>query len=94
MKKFTMGVAVICSVLVLAGGVWRKTLRWRVPPMTGAGLLRAGCQSGIEIAYGMKPTGMGKKVEFVIADTKSDKIEAANAMSRLIERGQGSRCDR
>src|SRR4030043_878711 len=34
----------------------------------------------------MMPTVLDKKVEFVVADTKSDKIEAANAMSRLIEK--------
>jgi branched-chain amino acid transport system substrate-binding protein len=56
-------------------------------PMTGAvAAYGQDASNGIAIAMEMKPTVLGKKVEFVIADTKSDKIEAANAMSRLIEK--------
>jgi branched-chain amino acid transport system substrate-binding protein len=41
---------------------------------------------GIEIAHRLKPEILGKKVKLVLVDTKSDKIEAANAVSRLIEK--------
>jgi len=34
----------------------------------------------------MKPTILGKKVELVLVDDKSDKIEAANAVTRLVEK--------
>lgn len=40
---------------------------------------------GIKYANKMYPTVLGKKVELVIADNKSDKGEAANAVTRLIE---------
>ena len=88
MKKFLVGVAIICSVLVLAGAGLAQNIKvGGFLPMTGAvAAYGQDAKVGIEIAMGMKPTVLGRKVEFVIADTKSDKIEAANAMSRLIER--------
>ncbi len=56
-------------------------------PMTGAvAAYGQDASVAIQIAMEMVPTVLGKKVEFVIADTKSDKIEAATAMSRLIEK--------
>jgi len=42
--------------------------------------------NGIWIAMQMKPTVLGKKIEYALVDTKSDKIESATAMSRLIEK--------
>jgi branched-chain amino acid transport system substrate-binding protein len=39
---------------------------------------------GIKLANAETPTVLGKKVELVTADNKSDKTEAANAASRLI----------
>jgi branched-chain amino acid transport system substrate-binding protein len=89
MKKVWIGAAVICSVLILNG--WclaQSTIKiGGFLPMTGSvAAYGQDAKNGIEIAMQMKPTVLGKKVEFVIADTKSDKIEAANAMSRLIER--------
>jgi branched-chain amino acid transport system substrate-binding protein len=89
MKRIFMSVAVICSILLLAGwGLAQNTIKLGgFLPMTGAvAAYGQDAKNGIEIAMQMKPTVLGKKVEFVIADTKSDKIEAANAMSRLIER--------
>jgi branched-chain amino acid transport system substrate-binding protein len=55
-------------------------------PMTGA--MAAGGQmtlDGITLANKMKAEVLGKPVEIVVVDNKSDKTEAATAMSRLIE---------
>ncbi len=55
-------------------------------PITGANA--AGGQlevNGIKLANKLYPEVLGKKVELVIADNKSDKVEAANAASKLIE---------
>ncbi|MFY9516381.1 MAG: ABC transporter substrate-binding protein, partial [Acetomicrobium sp.] len=41
---------------------------------------------GIQLAHEQAPEVLGKKVELVIVDNKSDKVEAANAVKRLIER--------
>ena len=58
-------------------------------PMTG-GVASFGQMewAGIQTAHSLKPTLMGKKVELFLVDTKSDKIEAANAVSRLIEKNK------
>ncbi len=41
---------------------------------------------GIKLANKLHPEVLGKKVELVIADNKSDKAEAASVAARLIER--------
>lgn len=63
---------------VIRIGVWE--------PLTGA-LAGGGAQKleGYELGLEMRPTVLGKKVELVIVDNKSDKVEAANSMARLIE---------
>lgn len=58
-------------------------------PMTGASA--AGGQmtvEGVELANEAMGEVLGKKVELVIVDNKSDKVEAANAASRLIEKDE------
>lgn len=55
-------------------------------PMTGANA--AGGEmtvEGIELAHKKVGEVLGKKVELVVVDNKSDKVEAANAASKLIE---------
>jgi ABC-type branched-chain amino acid transport systems, periplasmic component len=55
-------------------------------PMTGANA--AGGQlevEGAKLANKLYPTVLGKKVELVFADNKSDKVEAASAAANLIE---------
>jgi branched-chain amino acid transport system substrate-binding protein len=58
-------------------------------PMTG-GVAAYGQMewAGIQVARDMKPTVLGKKVELFLADTKSDKIEAATAMDRLLKKNK------
>jgi branched-chain amino acid transport system substrate-binding protein len=41
---------------------------------------------GVQLAHKEFPTALGRPVELVVVDNKSDKIEAANAVKRLIER--------
>lgn len=60
-------------------------------PMTGASA--AGGQmtvEGIELANEMYPEVLGKKIQLVIVDNKTDKTEAANAVARLIEKDKVS----
>ena len=40
---------------------------------------------GTQLAHSLTPEVLGKKVELVVVDNKSDKVEAANAVTRLIE---------
>jgi len=55
-------------------------------PMTG-GVAAYGKMewAGIEIANSMEPEVLGKKIEPVLLDTKSDQIESSNAVSLLTE---------
>ena len=56
-------------------------------PITGANA--AGGQlevEGVKLANKLYPEVLGKKVELVIADNKSDKVEAATAAARLVEK--------
>lgn len=56
-------------------------------PMTGGVAAYGDMEwSGLQIAKDMVPEVLGKKVELVLVDTKSDKIEAANAMTLLVEK--------
>ncbi len=89
MKKVLIGTFIFVSVLIWAGWSFAaETIKlggWL--PMTGAvAAYGQDAWAGIQIAMEMKPNVLGKKVVVVVADTKSDKIEAANAMSRLIEK--------
>ncbi|MBN2514693.1 MAG: ABC transporter substrate-binding protein [Deltaproteobacteria bacterium] len=44
--------------------------------------------AGVQTANKIMPTVLGKKVELFLVDTKSDKIEAANAVDRLIKKNK------
>lgn len=52
--------------------------------MAGAGEMR---RRGVVLANEQRPTVLGRTVELVYADNKSDTVEAANAMQRLVNRG-------
>ncbi len=53
-------------------------------PLTGqnafAGQLEV---DGVKLAHKLKPTVLGREVQLVVVDNKSDKVEAANAVTRL-----------
>jgi branched-chain amino acid transport system substrate-binding protein len=56
-------------------------------PMTGAAAAMGQMVwEGVQTAHQMQPQLLGQPVELVLLDTRSDRIEAANAVSRLIER--------
>ncbi len=56
-------------------------------PMTGANAAGGAMEvEGIQLANKLYPEVLGKKVELVIVDNKSDKVEAANAATRLVNK--------
>lgn len=56
-------------------------------PLTGANAAGGEIELyGTKLANELFPEVLGKKVELVIVDNKSDKVEAANAAARLIEK--------
>lgn len=56
-------------------------------PLTGANAAGGEIEiKGLEVAKALYPEVLGKKIELVTVDNKSDKVEAANAASRLVEK--------
>ena len=56
-------------------------------PMTGpAAAMGQMVWEGVQIARQLKPKVLDQEVKLVLVDTKSDKMEAANAVSRLVEK--------
>ncbi|MBI4642384.1 MAG: ABC transporter substrate-binding protein [Deltaproteobacteria bacterium] len=56
-------------------------------PMTGAAAAMGQMVwEGVQVAHRLQPQVLGQPVKLALVDTKSDKIEAANAVSRLIEK--------
>ncbi|MDF1494105.1 ABC transporter substrate-binding protein [Caproiciproducens sp. CPB-2] len=60
-------------------------------PLTGANAAGGEAEvEGIKIANKLYPEVLGKKVEIVVADNKSDKAQATTAVARLIEKDKVS----
>jgi branched-chain amino acid transport system substrate-binding protein len=56
-------------------------------PMTGAAAAMGQMVwEGVQIAHKLKPKVLDQEVKLALVDTRSDKMEAANAVSRLIEK--------
>ncbi|MCB2289377.1 ABC transporter substrate-binding protein [Clostridium sp. CS001] len=56
-------------------------------PLTGANAGGGALElEGIKLANKLYPEVLGKKVELVVLDNKSDKVEAANAAARLVDK--------
>ena len=56
-------------------------------PLTGQNAFGGQLElEGVQLAAKENPTVLGKKVELFVVDNKSDKVEAANAVKRLIEK--------
>jgi branched-chain amino acid transport system substrate-binding protein len=98
MKKTGIVCTAACAAfLALATGCSKKASDGNVikigvlEPMTGANAAGGALEvEGIKLANEMYPTvtvdGKEYKVELVIADNKSDKVEAANAAQRLVDK--------
>ena len=56
-------------------------------PLTGAnGAGGADEYDGVKLAHKLMPTVLGKKIQLVAVDNKSDKVEAANAATVLVQK--------
>ena len=54
-------------------------------PMTGnLAAVGEAAWKGLQLAYQLKPKVLGQKVQIVLVDNRSEKTEAANAVTRLI----------
>lgn len=60
-------------------------------PLTGQNAFGGQLElEGVRLAHKEMPTVLGRPVELVVVDNKSDKVEAANAVKRLVERDKVS----
>lgn len=73
-----------------AGGVWVEGDVIKIgvyEPLTGANAAGGELElEGMKLANKLYPEVLGKKVELVVVDNKSDKAEATTAVARLIEK--------
>ncbi len=87
MKRIA-GLLLLVFVLAMGASASAEVIKIGVfEPMTGPNA--AGGEmtvEGIELALELRGEVLGRKVEIIVVDNKSDKVEAANAVSRLIER--------
>jgi branched-chain amino acid transport system substrate-binding protein len=80
---------VFLMVFALTGGAFAAdTIKIGVYlPLTGQMAFGGQLElEGVQMAHKEMPTVLGKKVELFVVDNKSDKVEAANAVKRLIEK--------
>ncbi|MBN1470008.1 MAG: ABC transporter substrate-binding protein [Fusobacteriaceae bacterium] len=95
MKKFILllGALTLMILMFTACGKKQSTEESNVikigvfEPVTGANAGGAKWEiEGIKLANKLYPEVLGKKIELVIVDNKSDKVEAANAAARLVDK--------
>jgi branched-chain amino acid transport system substrate-binding protein len=92
MKRFAILVLAIAIAAMPSLVFAQKTVKFGVfEPMTGANAGGGALEvEGIKLANQLYPTvkvgGTEYKIELVIADNKSDKVEAANAAQRLVDK--------
>jgi len=85
LKKF--GFAVMVLFLLAGAAFAADTIKIGVYlPLTGQNAFGGQLElEGVQLANQEYPEILGKKVELVVVDNKSDKVEAANAVQRLID---------
>lgn len=87
MKRIVMGV--LSVMLVFSAPLWAAdpvNIGAYLPMTGGVAAYGQMAWSGITIAHKMEPTVLDRPVALKLVDTKSDKVESANAVSRLIEK--------
>lgn len=93
MKKRTISLIATLAVLILAvsalGGCKKEPDVIKIgvfEPITGANAGGGALEvEGFMLANEMRSEVLGKKVQLVVTDNKSDKVEAATAASRMVE---------
>ena len=89
---FLLALVLLVPVFVSLSIAANDTIKIGVfEPMTGANAAGGELEvEGVKLANQLYPTVLGKKIELVIADNKSDKVEAATAAARLVEKDKVS----
>jgi branched-chain amino acid transport system substrate-binding protein len=85
LKKWLLG----CGwLVVLAGAPAAGEVRigLYLPMSGGAAAMGQMVWEGVQVAHRLQPRVLGQEVKLILLDTRSDRIESANAVSRLIEK--------
>lgn len=89
-SKLIFAVALLISTIACVPGLSSAADSIKIGvylPMTGAVAAYGDMEwAGIQIAAEMEPQALDRKIELILEDTKSDKIDAANAVTLLIEK--------
>jgi len=89
MKKFGLLAGIFLLLLLICNlmvGAVDQVIIGVFEPMTGP--MAAGGQmtmEGVDLAFEQTPTVLDRPIKMVLVDNKSEKVEAANAVARLIE---------
>jgi len=87
---FQKSLALLGALLLFLAGPAAAAAEIRIGlylPMTGpAAAMGQMVWEGVQVAHQLQPQVLGQPVKLVLVDTRSDRIEAANAVSRLIEK--------
>ena len=91
LKKLLIGIsllALLCPAAAAFAAEDAKPIKIGVYlPLTGQNAFGGQLElEGVQLAHKEMPTILGRTVELVIVDNKSDKVEAANAVTRLTSR--------
>ena len=88
MSLKTLFTAAVLTLAMATSAAAAETIKIGVYlPLTGQNAFGGQLElEGVQLAHKEMPEVLGKKVELVIVDNKSDKVEAANAVKRLTAR--------
>ncbi len=75
----------VISVFVFAMGMADIKIGVYLPMTGGIAAFGQMTWQGIQLAQEERPTVLGEKVDLVLVDNKGDKVESANAVSRLVD---------
>jgi len=87
MKLFKVLAGVMLAVFMMASSAQAQIKVGVYLPLTGQNAFGGQLElDGVNLAAKETPEVLGQKIELIVMDNKSDKIESANAVKRLIER--------
>ncbi|MBI4799373.1 MAG: ABC transporter substrate-binding protein [Desulfarculus sp.] len=87
-RPWLCGLLALVMALAAGGALAAEPIRiGLVLPLTGGSAAYGEmCLMGIRLAQAQKAQALGRPVELVLLDNKSDKVESSNAANRLIQR--------
>ncbi len=87
MRSFKVLAGLMLAVFMTASSAQAQIKVGVYLPLTGQNAFGGQLElDGVNLAHQQMPEVLGQKVDLVVMDNKSDKVEAANAVKRLIER--------